>query len=166
VADSGGTTLKNWYFKSGFSASTWYNLTLTWDGTNLLIYRNGVDVTSSFGKVNDDAGSFADDSRQVFVGRNAAADNRYFSGNQAFTAIWNSVLTNVEVAEVYSAHVSIDLRYNRNAYVSAANLVHWWKLGEDSDDIGKDYTITTTPISLNELSTGITTDNIEGNAPQ
>lgn len=167
LGDSSGGTLKNWYFKSGFTTNTWYNLIATWDGSTLTIYRNGVDVTSSFGKVTDAAGSMADSSRQIYVGRNWAADNRYFSGYQSSTAIWNTALSSDEVAEVYSSRNSIDLRYNRNAYVSGANLVHWWKLGEDSDSIGKDFAAGSTPtVSVDELSTGITTDNIFGESPQ
>jgi hypothetical protein len=33
----------------------------------------------------------------------------------------------------------MNLALNSGNYVSKANLVHWWRLGHDSGDIGKDY---------------------------
>ena len=51
----------------------------------------------------------------------------------------------------------MDLNEDFGGYESSTNLQHWWKLGEDLDDIGKDYAASPSQgaIDVNENSANI-----------
>jgi hypothetical protein len=79
--------------------------------------------------------------------------------------MWSSVLTAAEVAEIYNGSqvAYFDLQRNRGAYTSAADLVHWWQLGQNSatdSDWGDDFvgtyhmsTVVATPVLLADFAT-------------
>jgi hypothetical protein len=159
LVDSSGTIFKNYKFFTA-SAGVWYHIVFTWDGTNLKLYRNGQEVTPTL-KSTDLAGTMTDTSRFVTMGRQ---DPYRFNGKYCQEAVWSSALSADEIAQLYSRRNSIDLRKDTEAYTSASNLVHYWKLGEDPDDIGKDY-VDSNQIDVDTNAANITTADIVGDAP-
>jgi hypothetical protein len=62
-----------------------------------------------------------------------------YSGLLGPIGVWNDVLDATELVEIASGTFGFDLTTNSGVYTSSANLAHWWRLGADDADIGKDY---------------------------
>jgi len=162
VQIDGGKTY--WYFSGIPLVNTWYHFVVTWDGTDLKLFRNGVERAVGV-KFLDNAVTMTDSNRRVYIGYETST-NTYWPGNIAHVAVWNKALSATEIAQVYAGNTSIDLSEDHNAYVSSANLKHWWKIGEDLDDIGKDYGGASNLIDIDENSSNISYYNdIRGDYP-
>lgn len=82
-------------------ADTWVHVCASWDGnyttSSMKLYRNGVEVSpgsgSSYGSIQDDAAN------DVFIGGTSSYD---FDGGMAGVRIYNRVLTDPEVLELYN----------------------------------------------------------------
>jgi len=74
----GDTGVNNFYkdYRKDIITTDWQLLTFTWDGTNLLVYRNAALQTMT--KARDDAMTMADNSRDFVFGQGA---NSFFKGN-------------------------------------------------------------------------------------
>lgn len=140
LTTSGGSTFKDLSWNDFFTTDVPVHLLITFDGAAsgdpLVLYKNGAVVAATSGT--DNTGTMADGNRRVCVGQSKAGANE-FSGQIAEVAVWSSTLTAAEVAAIYAARRRASLANNFGAYVSGANLQHWWRLGLDSADIGKDY---------------------------
>jgi hypothetical protein len=84
----------------------WALLTTTWDGTNLVIYENGVQIAT-----NSDVGFtvLADNPtpayQEVSIGGNGRLDDDYFNGSIDDVAVYNRALTPTEISNMYAAGV-------------------------------------------------------------
>ncbi len=136
------TIIKDFRFVAVPSAQTlrWVYWLATWDGTDLIGYRNGAAQTPT-SKVTDDAGTMTNTDRVIKLGGNAAIGT--FAGNIHQVQMWNSVLGANEAAALYNNGVGsvIDASRNFGDYSSSANLVHWYRLGKIATFIGmgKDF---------------------------
>lgn len=131
-------------WNSFFTNDVWHHIAVTWNGTTLVVYRDGVDQGAP------DVGSatpsltMADDNRTVTL---CAAQNQAASvslqGPCSQVALWRVALSSAAITDIYNggAPNQLDLTKNFGAnYSSAADLAHWWRLGhEDSPDLGKDF---------------------------
>jgi hypothetical protein len=88
-----------------------------------------------------------------------------YSGIMGPVAIWNAGVTDQELATVVSGAFGIDLTTNSGIYTSSANLVHWWRLGADDTDLGKDYNITVSGINVGDDATISGTNEIVVDSP-
>jgi hypothetical protein len=140
--NSSGTLFKNYVYNSRFSANRWTNITFSWDGTNLLAWVQGEQVTADTTPT-DNAGTMTDTNRGVWFGaRNTGADP--WSGDLHSMAIWSVELTDNQVKDVFGrgAFGFIDLSGPVGANYTtteATALQHWWRLGYTMSDVGKDY---------------------------
>jgi len=78
--------------------STWYNLVLTYDGSNARLYTNGVldDAPAYTAGINNSTAN-------VRVGRRGDTGSPlYFDGSVAFPKIWDRALSQTEVTELYN----------------------------------------------------------------
>jgi hypothetical protein len=79
------------------TANNWYNLVLTWDGSNITTYLNGEHPTSFQQSVipNSNISDFA-------IGFSQINKAHYFNGTIDEVGIWGRALTSTEVSEIYN----------------------------------------------------------------
>lgn len=142
--------IKNYTWLGWWTQNTWLHTTITWDGTSLLAYRNGVAVAPSI-ITTDAAGSMGNPPARwigvgCFASTGLAADA--FRGRIHSAALWNVAISSSAVAEIYNGGygAKFDLLTNRGNYTSAANLQHYWRAGHfypPTIGIGRDYGVAT-----------------------
>jgi hypothetical protein len=142
VWDENGTSRK-WYQADGFFGEPvenpkWNQLFVTWDGTNLKIWNaevgNSVVEHTSITKLQDDA---------ITMVNNSTRDLTLPGLPQAHyheLAMWARDLSEAEMNEIIQGGGNeYRLKANNGVYLAANDLVHWWRWGLDSGDIGADY---------------------------
>lgn len=158
LRDSGGTLFKSLDWNSFFTAGTGVHVLITKDGAAggdpVVLYKNGSSVAASGGT--DNTGTQTNGNRTSTVGIDQDGSSNPFNGEFAEVAVWSSVLTSAEAAHIYAARRTINLRDNEGAYVSGANLQHWWRPGYDPSDIGKDFGRASTLIDIDTNASNIT----------
>lgn len=134
----------------------WRNFSCAWDGNNLIAWDNGVEITD-FSETFSGTGSFVMEDPTVsgrqrsvriaaaYSGIAASLDGPRiitYSGLLGPIGVWDEVLDALELGEIASGTFGFDLTTDSGTYSSSANLKHWWRLGADAGDIGKDYAST------------------------
>ena len=168
MRDSGGTTFKLYDWDNFQTLDQWISLLSTWDGTTLLLYIDGTDQAPST-KFTDDSGTMTSSDRRVGLGARASGGDTLQCINHS-AAIWNVTLSSPEVTAVYNSGNGgeFDLANNSSSYVSSANLLHWWRLGLETDPvsaIGQDYGKHTTLINVMDDAVDITADDVVVDSP-
>lgn len=134
----------------------WRLFSCAWDGNNLIAWDNGLEITD-FSDTFSGTGSFvmADPtssgkqrSIRIAVAYTGVAQSLdgprivAYSGLLGPIGVWDEVLGDAEIAAIADDTFAYDLVTNSGNYTSSANLQHWWRLGADTSDIGKDYAVT------------------------
>lgn len=139
---SGTSIVKKYSWDNTYSAGVKVNYLFTWDGTDLLLYIDGVETAPTV-KNTDNAFTFDDITRTVGVGGFAAQGDTSFAfrGQIHSTSIWNTALGQAAVTSLENSGSpeDIDNQFNVGNYSGAGNLVHYWRHGFDAGDLGKDY---------------------------
>lgn len=99
------TTKVNFPTRNGNSNSvvynTWQDLAVTWDGSltssGIGLYVNGTDIGGPVYTSNDGSGAVASDAANPVLLMNREGLGREFVGDLAWVAVWNRVLTTVEM---------------------------------------------------------------------
>lgn len=129
--DSSATLFKDYQDAGSFSSGSWAHIVVTWSGSSLLIYVNGSDVTGSATLTVDNAGSQSDNANRE--GNVGSAFNLLtgHDGPIAQVALWSSVLTAAEIADIYAGGDPrfLSLSVDFGNYTSSADLEHWWAVG-------------------------------------
>jgi len=149
-------------FASTLSANVWIHLFFTVDmavAADVVLYKDSVLKTPS--TLLDFTASLSDVDRTVFIGGNEQ-DTQWFNGRIYSVAIWDTdAWVQSGVDQIYnSGDGRFDLSTNLLNYVRAANLQHWWQLGRDDTDIGKDSGNGSPLIDVDDDSANITTADI------
>ena len=150
-----------------FPFDVWHHALLTYDGPgNLLrMYENGVLVTPSLGSFSLLSIPPMDDvapQRQVIIG--SSGSGAPFSGFVHSVAVWDTLVDSA-IVELYNAGVAST--FDLNAASFAGSLAHWWRLGFDPTDIGKDFAASgiTPLINVGQNSVNIDVSDISSNSP-
>ena len=164
---SGATVFKDYEYNNFFpTENVWYLVVITWDGTNLKMYRDGTEVMPTTKQV-DLSGTMTSTTRIIGLGTdifNPTIDT--WRGKAYSYAVWNTALSDLEVAAIYNlGDGRFDLATDNSNYTSSLSLLHWWRLGLDSNDIGKDYGTHTTLIDVLDDATGIDAADIVNDYP-
>ena len=61
-------------------------------------------------------------------------DNTYCAGNFDEFAIWDVALDSSNVAQLYNLGKPFDLSSDAGNYNTSADLTHWWRMGDFSND--------------------------------
>ena len=104
-----------------FSDDTWYHLAATYNGSQMILYVNGI-----VDETRNQTGNFI--SNDTFYFGNSLNENRYFTGQMDDVRIWNDVRTQTEIQ---------NNMYNELTG-SEDNLVVYYKLNEGSGQTAYD----------------------------
>ena len=99
------------------NTSQWYHLSFVDNGTNTVVYINGVGET-----LNNTSSAINDN---WYIANNATTR---LNAKLSNVSVWNTALTASQVTEIYNEGVPSNLN-NHSAY---SNLVSWWQLGSNS----------------------------------
>jgi hypothetical protein len=163
VYDNGAATNKQYRF-GAMVQDVWTHLMATWDGTNLTVYENGIVKTAT--KTVDGAVTQTDSNRDVYVGVNRDAANNHFHGNIQQIAIWDAELSANAIKTIWNQGDggSFQLDVDQGDYAESGNLQHWWRLGNEIADMGKDYGAGTA-IDIDTNSANISVADISATSP-
>ena len=152
-----------WNAPTFFPYDTWHQVIMTWDGSatqTLLVYENGVQQDTSTGVTNLDR-DMANTDRAIIIA-NGPAVSRQFSGFIHSMAIWDVVVDSA-VTELYNSGVASTFDVSKASF--ATDLQHWWRLGKDSSDLGKDSGIGSPLIDVDTNSVNIDSNDIDSESP-
>lgn len=162
IWDENGNFIKSYELANGVTVGSWHHLAMTWNGSTneLKPYVNGVDKSSAVTKIEDLTGTMTSTARIFDVGSYTSAGT--FLGRASSAAIWSSVLTADEIAEIYQARELLDLEKTGRYYASASSLVSWWAFGHDFNfsDVGLDQVG-----SVNLTAVGMAQADLKGLGP-
>lgn len=163
--DKKGDRLRITRFNMAQKRLEWRNFSVSWDGSNLIGWNNGFQITDiheTFLGTN----TLAMEDLVASGGRGVRVGAAYsgiagavivplttWSGLLGSIAIWDSQVTGSELREAVSGTFGFDLTTNSGTYQSSANLIHWWRLGADNTDIGRDFTVTSGLINIGDDAT-------------
>ena len=110
------------------SATTWYHVVGTNDGTTSKIYVNGSLANSTA------QGSPVGPTGNLKIGMHSeqTASSRYWNGKIDEVAIWNDALTVAEITALYNSGNPLTASSNSGNYTSAANVKGYWRFGENT----------------------------------
>ena len=135
--NNGASTDQNWYFQlnlggslKGTSAVTptlnaWTHLVGTYDGTTMILYKNGVPAgtLSTTGTIN-----YQNSAQSVLIGQNGGSGAE-FIGYIDEIGIWSRALTPTEVTQLYNGGAGLQYPFTTTplAHILAPILqVRWW----------------------------------------
>ncbi len=164
-------------FNMAQQRNQWRNFSCFWDGSNLIGWDNGVELSDIHETFSGTEGFLMEDP-VASAGRSVRLGAAYsgiagavelpltsWSGLMGPVAIWNTEVTGTELATVVSGNFGIDLTTNSGIYTSSANLVHWWRPGADAADIGNDYAVVVSGINVGVDATITGTNEIVVDSP-
>ncbi len=164
---AGATIIEKQILNSDVNFGTFYFLALTWDGTDLEFYKDGVNDPGSINTDNR-PGTMTSTNRAVFIGSQASVGGPAApaNGDYHWVALLNKALDQAAITEVFNAGSgAFNLLADSGNYDGAAFAKHWWRLGLDPLDIGKDSGIAGTLINVLNDAIGITAADIVSNVP-
>lgn len=147
-----GGTFYTSHNDEGFSDNTkWVNLTVTWSGSDLILYVNGIagDVTSASGTIDNST------TYNFHIGGYSNVTSNSYNGQLSNCSVWNAALTSSQVSEIYNE----GLPSNLNSHSAYSNLVSWWQLGSNSS-FNTNWTVLDEKGSNNGTSVNMTEDDI------
>lgn len=160
-----GTPAKVYDYNATVTGSMWFQFVATWDGSDLTLYKNG-SLLSPDTKIVDETLEQTDSvDKGLILGDSFLTMRDEFQGNIHSAAVWDVKLSAAAISSLWNSGTinTIDLTTDFGSYSSSANCQHWYRLGFDSNDIGKDYGASSTLADLD--NTNMNADNIVTDFP-
>ena len=88
---------ENWVSSATVSADTWYHLSLTWDGTSIILYLNGTGYSQTLSNLVTPTGT------KISVGVSAWDFASFINADISGVAVWNKVLSSTEISAIHTA---------------------------------------------------------------
>ncbi len=170
IRDSSATIplTKAYQWNDGPAVGNWQTWTFTWNGTTgdvLTGYLDGAVQTPSL--INEDnSGTQTDISQKIAFAAGVTANNIMDNVIIHSVAIWNTPLDSSNITAIFNGGNigGFDLQSDKGNYTQSATLKHWWRLGLDSTDIGKDEVVSGGIDMLAEAN-NVTSDDIVTDSP-
>ena len=143
-----------WTTVTTINTSEWTHILIVGDytGSNLICYKNGVEVYNS-----SHTFTITESTENVFIGSERGT-GFFFDGDLSNIAIWNKVLTQDEILRVYNGGSPGDL--------TSLGPTSWWSLGADSYFNGSDWICPDIGANTNNgTSANMGADALVGNGP-
>lgn len=126
-------SIKTFVWDAVFTINTWVHLLVTWDGTDLDLYIDGV-LTAPSTKISDGAGVMSSTGTiRLFFASQANGGSPFGPGNVGPFGIWDTSVSAAEAAQIFACKFSMDLRNNTGSYVSSSSLIGYWRPGFDDE---------------------------------
>jgi MSHA biogenesis protein MshQ len=88
---------------ASYPPNNWYNVICTYStSTGLVIYVNGISAGT-----NGTTGTLTTSTKELWVGRYSEATGYGFNGTIDELAMWNRVLTQAEITQIYGVGVGV-----------------------------------------------------------
>lgn len=142
MSNSFATQYKELRWNNRTPVDTWTHFVFTYDGAAVgdpvVLYIDGVNAGAPDVTTTDITGSQNDaDGRLVEIGDNPIFEP--WGGRYHTFAMWSTVLAADAVTAIYnSGSGAFDLTVDSGDYSSSSTLVHWWRFGKNSSNIGED----------------------------
>lgn len=145
-----------------FPFDVWMQMILIWNntGTALTMYKNGVLEAESSSTTNNSLTMNSNDDRRVQIGQNGGVQP--YSGFMHQIAIYNADVSSA-ASELWNGGTAST--FNLRTASFAENLKHWWRLGQVSTDLGRDFGFASNLIDVDVDSLNITSADIDAEAP-
>ncbi len=111
----------------------WHQVAYTWGSSTLKMYVDGVEDTGVTKDFDDSFSALFDTTADFYVGAQftgPATVGAKFDGNLDEYSLWSVALSAGEIAAIYNGGTPISL----TASAQYANLVSWWRFGENADN--------------------------------
>ena len=137
ISSAAGDSIRTQAPSATLSDATWHHVVATYSGngsqTGIKVYTDGSQTTSTQ-SANGSYSRLRNTSTPVVIGatQDLANANRVFEDRIADCVVFNKELTLAEVQEIYNSGNVMNVR-NHSAF---ANVVSWWKMGDDQDTAG------------------------------
>ena len=134
ISSAAGDSIRTQAPSATLSDTTWHHVVATYSGngsqTGMKVYTDGSQTTSTQ-SANGSYSRLRNTSTPVVIGatQDLANANRVFEDRIADCVVFNKELTLAEVQEIYNSGNVMNVR-NHSAF---ANVVSWWKMGDDQD---------------------------------
>ena len=134
ISSAAGDSIRTQAPSATLSDATWHHVVATYSGngsqTGMKVYTDGSQTTSTQ-SANGSYSRLRNTSTPVVIGatQDLANANRVFEDRIADCVVFNKELTLAEVQEIYNSGNVMNVR-NHSAF---ANVVSWWKMGDDQD---------------------------------
>lgn len=134
ISSAAGDSIRTQAPSATLSDATWHHVVATYSGngsqTGMKVYTDGSQTTSTQ-SANGSYSRLRNTSTPVVIGatQDLANANRVFEDRIADCVVFNKELTLAEVQEIYNSGNVMNMR-NHSAF---ANVVSWWKMGDDQD---------------------------------
>jgi len=134
ISSAAGDSIRTQAPSATLSDATWHHVVATYSGngsqTGMKVYTDGSQTTSTQSQ-NGSYSRLRNTSTPVVIGatQDLANANRVFEDRIADCVVFNKELSSAEVAEIYNSGNVMNVR-NHSAF---ANVVSWWKMGDDQD---------------------------------
>ena len=134
ISSAAGDSIRTQAPSATLSDATWHHVVATYSGngsqTGIKVYTDGSQTTSTQSQ-NGSYSRLRNTSTPVVIGatQDLANANRVFEDRIADCVVFNKEMTSAEVAEIYNSGNVMNVR-NHSAF---ANVVSWWKMGDDQD---------------------------------
>ncbi len=161
LRDSAGTQFKSYQWDNLATVDEWNFTLVTWDGSNLKLYQNGVLVVET-GRAADVIGTMTDENRELKI--SGDLDGTGMDGLIHSIGVWSAAHDSAGATALFNGGNGRAVDW-KDAAPLGDDLQHWWRLGFDSSDLGKDFGRAAPLIDANALSTGITVSDISSDSP-
>lgn len=139
IKGSEGTIIKHIKWQDFALDDEWIHGAVTWDGADLVVYASGIALSSGVNFINTSGTMDDSEPRKIFYGGTIAGTVSTVSGNLGHLGLWGSVLSQPEIQEIADLGFDLNLTTASGNYTSSASLVAYYKPGEDSGDVGADF---------------------------
>jgi len=126
-SESATSDIDGWFF-----GTDWNQIFVTWDGTNMLMYRNGYLMNSDMTVISDVPGSQANSLRSISLGAKVS-DADFMTGSIHSAAYWSEALDQDAIRQIWNqgSGATFNLQIGVEDYSDPRNLEGWWKLGKN-----------------------------------
>ena len=111
------------------TTGAWIHCAITFDGTNLIVYKNKTNVGSS----NTGTRNLNANNNNLTIGYNNFSSARYFNGSIDEVAIFNKALSPEKITQIYDATAVVDgVPQTANLFTGGldSSLVYWNRMGD------------------------------------